>query len=125
MEKPKQQAYVQLGAEDAVIAKKDVLAIEMNLLQIITKITAYKKLRKQEVKDRIELKKRLREAKSGIIGLTEIFPVVEKPKIKFRKSSAGKGVFQKRGVEKEANFTKSIEEQLSEIKARLKKLDEG
>ncbi len=125
MEKPKQQAYVKLETGDAISSKKDVLSIEMNLLQIISKIGAYKKLRKQEIRDRIELKKRLRDIKSEIAGLMGIFPEVEKPKIKFkRKSSGGREVNKLQKNVKEETLKKSIEEQLLEIKTRLQKLDQ-
>ncbi len=122
MEKPKQRAYVRLEHEEAVGSKRGVLSMEMNLLQIMTKISAYKKLRRQEIRDRIELKKRLRAIKSMIQDLLNLVPEVEKPKLKFRKrSSEGKEVKQK----KEANFQKGVEQQLAEIKARLQKLDQG
>lgn len=122
MEKPRQQAYVRLEHEESVTAKKNILSIEMNLLQILTKIGEYKKFRKQEIRDRIELKKKLRTIKTESIEFMERVPEVEKPKLKIkRNSSGGKEVKQK----KEANFQKGVEQQLAEIKERLQKLDQG
>ncbi len=126
MEKQKQQAYVRLETDDAVNAKRDVLSMQMNLLQIITKIGAYKKQRKQETRDRIELRKRIKDIKSGLKEFVEKLPEVEKPRIKFHKtSSAAKVVKQREIKEKETNLKKTIDQQLAEIKARLQKLDNG
>ncbi len=125
MEK-KQQAYVRLETEEAMVAKRDVLSLQMELLQILFKISAYKKLRKQEVRDRIELKKKLREMKLGMGSLLELIPEIEKPKIKFRKkSSEERGVREVKKKEKEATLKKNVDEQLAEIKERLQRLDQG
>lgn len=125
MEK-KQQAYVKLETEEAIIAKRDVLFLQMELLQILSKIGTYKKLRKQEIHDRVELKKRLREIKMTMGGLLELIPEVEKPKIRFRrKSSEGREVREVKRKEKEATLKKNVDEQLAEIKARLQKLDQS
>ncbi len=125
MEK-KQQAYVRLETEEAIVAKRDVLSLQMELLQTLSKISSYKKLRKQETRDRIELKKRLREVKLAMGSLLELIPEVEKPKIRFRRKSSGRReVREVKRKEKEATLKKNVDEQLAEIKARLQRLDQG
>ena len=117
---------MRLETEEAIVAKRDVLSLQMELLQTLSKISSYKKLRKQETRDRIELKKRLREVKLAMGSLLELIPEVEKPKIRFRRKSSGRReVREVKRKEKEATLKKNVDEQLAEIKARLQRLDQG
>ena len=52
MGKLKHHAYVRLETDEVAACKKEMLAVEKSMAQIIFKISAYKKLRKEEVKDR-------------------------------------------------------------------------
>jgi len=51
--------HVKLDYESALSAKKHLLSSELNLLQIIKKINAYKLLRKQELITKTKLKKEI------------------------------------------------------------------
>jgi hypothetical protein len=126
MEKAKQQAYLMLRPEESVESKKNLLSVEMSLLQIMAKVNAYKKWRKEEVKVRIELKRKLAAMRLDLRKWLSLVPEVEKAKLNLKKKpSEGKDNNEQPKpqprAEKDA-FKKSVEEQLADIKARLRRL---
>ncbi len=129
MGKEKELAYLMLEPQEANSARKDVLTMEMNLLHSLSKINNYKRLRKEEINTRIELKKLLGECREYMAKIMEIMPEVEKP---FLDETNETGKTEDKKAEKTGKTENvilkkksDIEKQLKEIRERLEKLDKA
>ncbi len=105
------KSYIRFEYEEALSGKKEVLASQISLLQLIKKTKNYRKLRKQELILKTKLKRELNRLNTEIKNLREIFPEeAEKVKNKVRKKRV------------EERRIKDIEAQLKEISEKLAKL---
>jgi len=66
--------YIQLNYPEAIFAKKNLLHSQLGLLNSIKRVEAYKKLRNEELKLKIELKKKLEEAKILLDMFEKLLP---------------------------------------------------
>lgn len=71
--------YVQLGYEESVNSKKEILQLEMSLLNLIKTITRYHKLRLEEGKIKSKLKKTIKELKTETNNVQSSFPFMDIP----------------------------------------------
>lgn len=102
--------HVRLNYEEALNAKKQMLASQMSLLQIVKRLKQYKILRKRELAIKTKLKSAIANLNSKISLIQSTFPEEDKPKVDKRKKRIAK--------EERKNF----EEELKDIKDRLAKL---
>lgn len=99
--------YVKLYPEEAVDSKRNLLSAEINFLNIIKKIQAYKKLRVNELVKRNAMKKKLKLLSSEIKSLATLLPSTKMPDIEHKCKP-----------EKE----RKIEDELKEIREKLASL---
>lgn len=103
--------HIKLDYEEALSAKKQLLSIELNLLQTEKRVRNYKLLRKKELAMKNLLKRYLRELRMKISSEESTFPAEEEP-IKMRTI--------KKGIEKRKQ--EDIKKQLDEIQEKLARL---
>ena len=106
--------HVKLEFFEAINSKRALLSCQMNILNSIDKMRNYKKLRKQELVQKVKLKAKLRQLKIEINSIHKTLPKIKpepKPKIKQPKV---------RIIGKEKS--RKLESELEDIKGRLKKL---
>lgn len=104
--------HIRLTNEDSLIAKKALLSSEINLLQMIKRISVYRSLRKKEFAIKNKLKVSLGSVKSKLNNLLSTFPEEgETPKRKTKK--------RRKSQIKEAP---ELTEELEDIQAKLAKL---
>ncbi|MGV8152362.1 MAG: hypothetical protein ACP5OG_04725 [Candidatus Nanoarchaeia archaeon] len=106
--------YIQLTEEDSKNIKKEILTVEMNLLNTIKKIRNYKILRKKENIMKTKLKSSFSGLKSKLYSIESSFPI-QPTKEKDIKINI-------KELKTEKNKNKDIQEELEEIKKKLQKI---
>jgi hypothetical protein len=102
--------YVQLEYGNAISGKKQILSSEMNAINIMTKISRFRFIRKEELAIRSHLKTEISSIKEKINNFQSYFPEEEiKPLIK--KTDKRK--------EKAKTHFKSLDQELDYIKKKL------
>ncbi|MBI2449362.1 hypothetical protein HYV49_03635 [Candidatus Pacearchaeota archaeon] len=76
---PKDYSYIKLKPEQAVILRKNILTLEMDLLQFIQRITNYKALKKSENQYRVMMRKALDESSQEIRAFFSSMPQFHEP----------------------------------------------
>lgn len=102
--------HVKLGYEEALIAKKELLSIELNLLNVLKNIKKYRLLRKKELNAKTKLRTNLNALRLKSATIQSYMPMPEVKKDK------RKAVFRK--LTKEQN----LQEELKEIEKKLSRL---
>lgn len=103
--------HIKLNYEEALNAKKQMLASEMNILQIVKRLKQYKILRKRELATKTTLKSSLANLNTKIDLIESTFPEEEdKPRVDKRKRRLAK------------DERKNFEEELDDIRDKLAKL---
>ena len=111
--------YIGLDYEEAVNAKKQILASEIDLLNIIKSINSYRLLRKKELETKTKLKAAIYNLKTKISLAQSTFPEKEKTKIKQKEKHFKEEIKQKsEKIENKTDFQKELEE----IQKKLSKL---
>ncbi|MFA6022939.1 MAG: hypothetical protein WC781_02520 [Candidatus Pacearchaeota archaeon] len=106
--------YSKIEYGDAIVAKREILEMQRNLLNTMQKIESYKELRKKELMLKLKLKNNLKEIRERFIKINNHVPQtkgIKKPKIIHAKMR-----------EKEVKRNLSIEEQLLDIQQKLSEL---
>ena len=106
--------YSKIEFQNAVSAKRNMLTMQINLLNTLKNIENYKSLRKKELIAKIKLKNDLKYVKEKISKINEHLPHTKK----INKPT----MIHAEMWEKEAKRNSSIEEQLLSIKKRLSEL---
>ena len=125
--KSQNSMYVQLGQKEALQSKKDILSSELNLLKIKKRMKTYQLLRKEEIKTKLKLYRKIKEFLNNINQLQKTLPQIRIPKI--LKKEEEKYSPEKQEIErkiektKEQQYDKDLENQLWEIQKRLKELE--
>src|SRR3989339_674968 len=105
--------HIKFEPDEAIIAKRDFLITEMNLLKIAKIIQRYKQLRIQELKTKIKLQKNFTDIHQDINRLKRILPKIEIPKILQKEEpQPPKEIVKKK-------YSDDIERQLEEIQKKL------
>jgi len=103
--------HVRINFEEALNAKKQMLASEMNILQIVKRLKQYQILRKRELATKTKLKLALANLNTKIDLIQSTFPDEgNQPKVDKRK----------RRITKEER--KNFQEELDDIRDKLAKL---
>lgn len=102
--------YAKFGYEEILSGKKQLLAIEMKILEILKRIISYKSLRNQELNVKNRLKTNAKILKNS---LASIYDYVPEENIKIIRSKEKK---------REKKERRNIQEELDEIKRKLDSL---
>jgi len=114
--------HIKLEFEEALQSKKDILSSEINLLKLEKIIKRYHRLRKEELKSKLNLSKRMREIKIDIRKLEQTLPEIKIPKILETRGYEEKDrIIEKSG---KTEHDDDIEYQLLEIQRKLNSLQE-
>jgi hypothetical protein len=104
--------YIQFENEKSIKTKKNILQTEITILEIIKKIEKYKYLRKNELKTKIKLLGKIRGINSNIKKIMIALPKIPSSKIKIKN--------QTKIIKKDIKYDKEIENELIEIRNKLK-----
>jgi len=110
--------HVRLNYLESKDAKKSILSSEINLLELKKGLQNYRNLRIKELEKKEKLAQKIRSLKSEMGKLIKILPKMKAPLRKKQESQANEKVFQRK-----SNFS-SLEQELNEIRLKLKKLEE-
>ena len=103
--------YIQLTQEEAKFGKMNTLSIQINILNLVKRLSSYKKLRKQEIAKKVSLKHSLKRNIANINKLVRELPSIEG-------DTRNKEKLEKTEVIKET----SIESELKDIQEKLDRL---
>lgn len=114
--------YVRFGGKESILAKKDILSVQMSLLRILKALRNFSRIRSEELKAKSRLLKVVKETNLGITKIEANIPklTTSSPR-KGRKMPAETREFgmMKKAAEKDDY---SLESQLKEIQDKLKAL---
>jgi len=114
--------YVRFGGKESILAKKDILSVQMSLLRILKALRNFSRIRSEELKAKSRLLKVVKETNSGITRIEANIPklTTSSPR-KGRKMPAETREFgmMKKAAQKDDY---SLESQLREIQDKLKSL---
>ncbi len=113
--------HVGFQYDEAVIAKRDLLSLEMDLLEAVKTVTNYHSLRSEELKLRLKLYLRTKEYLSLLRQLKRILPKYKLPKI-LKDIEEEKVDLNKIKEEQEIKYGSDVDSQLEEIRYKLKSL---
>lgn len=114
--------YVRLENNEAIEARKNILASQMSLLNITKKLESYKKLRKQELVKKYLLKRALRQKIMRLNSLIALLPEPEASSLKGVKHKILKHEAIPVLGTKESKKSRDIEAQLAEIREKISHL---
>ena len=123
----KELIHVQLNHEDALESKKETLSSEIGLLKIKKNMQSYHHLRKEELKEKLKLYRRIKELEKIINNLQKNLPQIhipeklQKPKIPEQKIN--KEIERKIEKTRESSYDKNLERQLREIQEKLRAME--
>lgn len=119
MNKAQSPIYVKINYENVFYAKRNILEMQMILLNILQDIERYREDRKREFVYKVRLKNLLKDAKKDVSKILDNAPKTEemKQEEKIKKQRAMKK------NKKEIELQHNIDEQLSEIKRKLQKME--
>jgi len=98
-----EEVHIKMESDEALFIKRELLASQMNALEILKGIKEYKALKSAEVFARGKLKKTLDELKKQVIDLKNSFPNQEEQKeqLKILEELYKKKYARKRGIKEE------------------------
>lgn len=106
--------HVKFEFDEALASKKGILNSQVSFINIEKKIQAYKKIRKEEVQKKVELKSRLVEIANKMNNLRKVLPSAKLPQL------------EEKSLEETALNSirhEDLEMELKTIKEKLAKLD--
>jgi hypothetical protein len=110
--------HVKIEYEEAIQAKKDLLSSERDFIRILKTVKRYNLLRKEELNIKLRLQNKIKEFKTNLWRLNEVFPKIKLPDI-LKKEDLEE---EKPSKTKKENKNEDLEVQLREIQERLRKL---
>jgi len=110
--------HVRFEYEEAVENKKEILTTQLNVLQLLKRVSNYKKLRKRELITKNKIKTAATKLKDNLKELETLLPE-ESGEVHIERKGKRKS---KKQETEEIEKSKNIEHQLSDIKERLAKL---
>lgn len=118
--------HIRVDYEDALATKRNILSAEANFLKVIKRIKRYELLRGEELNNRLRIQNKIKDLKTNMTKINEVFPKVKLPEI-LKKNEVEK----KKKIEEQENIKEPIKEkheeddletQLREIQEKLMKL---
>ncbi|MCW8966340.1 MAG: hypothetical protein OQK82_06615 [Candidatus Pacearchaeota archaeon] len=113
--------HVRFEHSEAVNSKRDLLSLEMTLLEAMKSVTNYHSLRAEELRLKLKLYLRTREYLSLIRKLKKLLPKYKLPKI-LQEAEEEKNHFDKTKQEQEVKPRNDVDSQLEEIRSKLQNL---
>jgi len=113
--------HVGFQYEEAVMAKRDLLSLEMTLLEAVKAVTNYHSLRSEELKLKLKLYLRTKEYLNLLKKLKKLLPKYKLPKI-LQEIENEKVDVDKIKEEQEIKYGSDVDSQLEEIQNKLKSL---
>jgi len=109
--------YVQVGYNESLESKKEVLSSELALINLVKIIKRYKELRKEELKIKININKSVKELKIKSKEMQTVFPFLKVP------LKVGSINLEERKEKKiRENTEEVLEKELMQIQQRLKEI---
>lgn len=102
--------YIRIDYGESIEQRRQLLSSEINLINLIKRINNFKKLRKQELMEKLALRTLIRKSLLKMNMLMRELPGVEMPKISAQEKKV------------EIRKKSHLDEELSEIKEKLSKL---
>ena len=102
--------YIGIDYSKQIYGKKNILYCQMEILTILKKIKAYKKLRREEFALKKILKEKIEEAREMLKNLEKILPETKKNK------------FRAVRIDKTPRKRKDLESEIEEIKRKISEL---
>ena len=111
--------HVKLEYSQALEAKRDILSLELNMINIAKRIRNYQKIREKEMREKNKLKTALAEVKNNIKKIESIWPREHFPELEKFEEKMEQGFAEDK---KQARHNADLEIQLKEIQERLRAL---
>lgn len=118
--------HVKLEYSEAVKSKKDILGTEKDLIEVLKSIKRYHIIRKEELKLKELILKKIRELKTNINKLNQSFPSIKLPKIitHDKEYDEKKETIKKaKDIEGKDRGQKDLEREIADIQRKLKELE--
>ena len=113
--------YIKLTGPEMTYGEKNLLHSQLELLKSIKICKNYQILRKQELRSKLALKRKLSELKNNLKEFEKLLPKIkEAPKPKITKSKSEKIKIPE--ITKKKSKAKALESEIEEIKSKLQKL---
>jgi hypothetical protein len=116
--KEENPVYVRLSYDEALLAKRDVLSLQGDLLRIIKIIRTYKALRLQELKIKAKTYRKIKELILNIKKIKTELPKIKTRPIKREENPIRDSI--SKSIDKDEN--NDLEDQLQEIQAKLRSI---
>mgnify|MGYP001568262706 CR=1 FL=1 len=117
--------HIRLGYDESVQAKKDILSLEVNLINTLKALKKYKNLRTEELSKKLKLSKKTKDVKNNIRNIQLNLPKMDIPEIIKRKEEIiNEPIKNIKGV-KNNIYDRILEMELQEIKEKLASLHRG
>lgn len=118
--------HIKVDYEDALSNKKNILSAEANFLKVIKRIKRYELLRGEELNNRLRIQNKIKDLKTNMTKINEVFPKVKLPEIlKKNEVEKKKKIEEQEKIKepiKEKHEEDDLETQLREIQEKLMKL---
>ena len=122
--------HLKLEYPEALEAKKDMLALERNLLKTSETLGKFNSLRSEEMKTKIRLQKKMREIAEILKMFKKMLPEAKMPHVKEEKIATAKPVPKEKTIEARAlkpqekisHASEDLESQIRDIQNKLNSL---
>lgn len=117
--------HIQLDYESTMQSKKETLSSEINLLNIKKNMRAYHFLRKEEVKTKLKVYRKMKELMILLNRLQKNLPEIDIPRNLKRTKTENENYEEEMPIEKtrENQHNKDLETQLREIQEKLRAME--
>lgn len=106
--------YVKLSKPEVLYGQKNLLQVQLSLLEISKHYKAYQELRKQELLLKISLKNKIEQAKESLAILEKMLPKIKLPGRDQQQKKESLEIFSKKDL--------SLQEEIDYIRQKLSKL---
>ncbi len=127
--KSSETIYLKFDYDEAINSKKESLFLQVSLVKIMRIMRKYKKLRKEELKLKIQLYNNLKKLKASINRINRSFPKVKTPSFleedeesEKTKEKKSKGKKQTTKKERTPEISSDLERELEKIHGKIQEL---
>ncbi len=116
--------YLKFDYDEAINSKKESLFFQASLVRVMKIMREYKKLRKEELKLKIQLYNNLKKLKSSINRINKSFPKVKTPSFLEEDEEPKKTKGKKQTTKKETTpkISSDLERELQKIQGKIQEL---
>ena len=109
--------HVKFEPDESLIAKKELLELQISILNILKVLRNYSQIRKEELKTKIKLNQKIGEVLANLVKIKEELPKSQLPETMKRKTEI------QEKVEENKVYSKDLEQELQRIKEKLRELE--